>query len=175
MPSPRAHDPNAKGKKRKPPRKTSELLTVPVGSMLSQSGHHGHVNSGMKRHQLAFSFEDADLDVEAFHLQGDEGMYEDNVVARRGELRHHPDIVGVMSAFWHTHLHGQSSPSLRRHVTEEEYTQFYLCAYKLLHREFDESSARGAAKSDWEADRKDQKVLNRELYFDALFELADHW
>ena len=55
------------------------------------------------------------------------------------------------------------------------YVQVLRRLLRLLAADLSEAELEATAEEEWEADRKGQDTISRELFQDALFELLDHW
>jgi hypothetical protein len=124
--------------------------------------------------------------------QGDALLYEKDALARRIALRRHPLVRGALHRWWETALRSvQTGTAGRRpakgeadgaggevQVTRIKPWQYRLVmhkVYKALVEEWNPEAADACALEDWERDSKGGEDMTRELFNDALFELADVW
>ena len=110
----------------------------------------------------------------AFWEQGAASMYTNEAIVKRAEARHDPGVLDILHTWWETArrslLLGVGSPMEKR-----GYTMMMRKIYRVVIEEYDEEDATACAEEDWEKDAKGETTLSREMFGDALFELADTW
>jgi len=114
--------------------------------------------------------------------QADSSLYAINVLKDRQELRRHPTVAAALEEWWTTALNslrsgepeGHSKTSKQQLLRKEH----YLFVWSRVHRELVCRSgyrAAAAAEAEWHVDCRGAAAMGRELFLDAIFELADHW
>ena len=120
--------------------------------------------------------------------QGDESMYTSERLIQREALRHDANIVSTLQLFWdyatyHSSCEGFPSPCvapqpdvcLQRTLTFPMYEKIFQRIYQAVLEDWCPIDAKATIAEDWENDARGMTELTRELFFDSIFELADHW
>ena len=131
-----------------------------------------------------------------YTIQGDEDMYTKEAIKARAENREDSTVIAALQAFWDAtvyDLNGDLVNALSESDSEEEFdtTSFtmtrehYIELYSRISRhlaivpkghKFDDADARRQAEEAWEQDTSGNVLeFERDLFFDSLFELADHY
>ena len=119
----------------------------------------------------------------AIWQQGDMSLYTDAAVQKRAAVRHDAGVLKYLHVWWETALRsmrrslqsGRSHTHSEHGLSKEEYISMMKKIYKVMIDEYDEDDALECAEEDWEKDAQGSTALSRELFCDAIFELADVW
>ena len=118
-----------------------------------------------------------DEEAPEFELQGRQSMYEPEVVIERMALRRTPQVVEVLQIWWLTAQHSQQRDL--GHTGEElwyleksQYVRVITKLYRAMVKEWNEEDALEVAEDAWRKDAEDGRMA-REMYMDAIFEIAD--
>jgi len=109
--------------------------------------------------------------------QGNTDQYSPEMVAARFELRRHPLVLTALHEWWQTALRslqsgGDSEACL---MSRDQYCLICKRLYGALMPTLDEEDAIACAETEWDTDSKGQPQMERGLFLDAMFELADTW
>jgi len=120
-----------------------------------------------------------------YWAQGDAAFYMQGVLEARMALRRDAAVASVLEEWWRTALN-----SLRAAAAEDRaeghlllQKRHYLLVWSRVHKalvggapgEGHDGSVAASADAEWELDRKGAAAMTRELFLDAIFEIADHW
>jgi hypothetical protein len=131
---------------------------------------HTTCQSGTFRHRIK-NQSTADRAVADNYInEGNEEMYEEDMLVRRGNLRHHRDIVATINKFWDLFPSKDPLKGLKKH----DYVNLLLCCCKVLDGSFKETSARNVVNGEWARDSY-RGGMNKNQFFESIFELVDVW
>ena len=111
--------------------------------------------------------------------QGSLVLYHDDVVDARAALRHEPLVVAELQRWWFTALHSRREAAdanlFELSLTKPDYVAVILRVGKVTCKDWTLAQGRKSADDDWLTDSRGCGTLNREMFMDAIFELADLW
>ena len=134
-----------------------------------------------KRHQMSLLLADSDPN-DLLREQGDLRFYSNNELAKRADIRHAPEILRLLEKWWMGAKHtvddddGDSDT-----LNKKEYAAFYWRLVAAFNDDDDdendisETESIQALEADWANDSHGDNYVDKEEFFDSVFELADQW
>ena len=131
---------------------------------------------------VVFEVDEPDkLDSVAWEKQADSTMHTLEAWEKRFALRRHAQVREVLhNGWWMTALRtlqAQSPEAESPILDKTSYTRIYKLLFRALARtakeKYIEAEAQECAEEDWAADSRDGVSMPRELFMDALFQIAD--
>ena len=114
----------------------------------------------------------------SYQIQGNLDLYEDIMLMKREKLKHHPDVINAIDRWWDNLIIPKFDLNKDTLLSKKEYFKFHRCLFLAIVEDADEKpleEANDMAEADWGSDSKGGTHLTRDLFFDAIFELADQW
>ena len=112
--------------------------------------------------------------------QGDAEMYSAKRLLERCRLRQHPDVLAMLELWWRLALRDIDADG-DGFLGAVEYGELYVRLLKAFDTDTDASNdlsyseATAAAERDWATDSGGDGQVDREEFYDAVFQLADTW
>lgn len=109
--------------------------------------------------------------------QGNVGLSTQENMSTRSRLRFDEGVLRVLDEWWSLAQAAgcctvdTEEPTL----TREGYVKIFVRIHRILLEEWDSEAAEALVAEEWEKDLRESTAMHRELFFDALFELADVW
>ena len=134
-----------------------------------------------KRHQMSLLMTDSDPN-NLLRDQGSLRFYSNDELGKRADIRHAPEVLRLLEQWWVGAKHtiddddGDSST-----LNKQEYAAFYWRLVAAFNDDEDdendisEEESRLALEADWAIDSRGDNYVDREEFFDSVFELADQW
>ena len=154
-------------------------VTYEVGDLHTDhyQGHLAYLNK--MRYGMCVTTVESVSDLAALPMwqQGDADLATDEAMRERQALRHAPEVVDALAAFWALFERTAVCVDGSGNVTERGFTLLYERAYRLLMpaEEFDAAEAARDIHDDYLNDCDGGSSLTRTAFEDGLFELSDLW
>lgn len=104
--------------------------------------------------------------------QGNLEFYTHENLLKRQNARHAPETVAVLEEWWRT-IEGLKDE--RGYLLQTEFVAIAVKIQKALDEKYDGDKAIAFAESDWEHDSKGKGYIDKETFFESVFEIADLW
>ena len=134
-----------------------------------------------QRHQMSLRLADSDPN-DLLREQGNIMFYSNNELAKRADIRHAPEILRLLAKWWMGAKHavdGDDGDSDT--LNKKEYGAFYWRLVAAFNDDDDdendisEADSIQAMEADWANDSRGDNYVDKEEFFDSVFELADQW
>jgi hypothetical protein len=106
-------------------------------------------------------------------------FYDEETALLRSKLRHDAGVEAELDKWWNACMHLDEDNN--QHLNFEEYTKLHDMLVTAFNADDDDTNdlddvqAQEALKEDWDTDRRGYMEINKEMFKDAIFQLADTW
>jgi hypothetical protein len=107
-----------------------------------------------------------------YRTEGRKSFYTDGALSSRHNLRQNNSVLKALQIFFVTFNTGRDNTLDRQEVMD---VQVRICKALFAPGEFDLEEAKEAVEEDWDREQGSKMCMNREEFFDSLFETADIW
>jgi hypothetical protein len=112
------------------------------------------------------------VDFRSLKDEGDEELYTAENLRRREAIKHDPMMSMIVKKFWHVLDMAKDANGC---ISRTIYTQLNIRLHKALIPDICVNEATKEANDDWERDSQGQETMAYDMFFLAMFELADLW
>ena len=133
--------------------------------------------SGAATHDACVAMQEArESSSMQYNLQGDMEMHTLQNLRMRISFRSKPRIMQVLGVWWETAQRSAFNlASLPDTLDQEGHAKCLRPVYRALVDDYDPEEMEEVVADDWRSDSRGEPELSRDMFCDAIFELADVW